>query len=204
MSLDAESLLCAIPLSARDHSTCQQEADKIITCCICCINSEKNLLSSSLSTLSQHRDPCAGPRNSTLGATATCTCAAAKSISSRPSSIAQLPASTISRSNSPITARDRPCASAGQARPRPRRSPKPPNSASSRRSRMPKRRARSARSASAPRPGLRPLAPRSRSSSGNTASSVHLEAATVSPAPASTARTRYRKPLPPRTPRERR
>ena len=50
----------------------------------------------------------------------------------------------------------------------------------------------------------RPLVPRSRISSGNSASSVHPEAATVSPAPASAARTRYRKPLPPRTPRERR
>ena len=53
------------------------------------------------------------------------------------------------------------------------------------------------RSANAPRPGLRPLVPRSRSSSGNTASSVHPEAATVSPAPASTARTRYRYRLEP-------
>ena len=106
--------------------------------------------------------------------------------------------------DSPTTVRGWLCASAGRCRPRPRRNPKPPNSASSRRSRMPKRRSRSARSANVPQPGLRPLAPRSRSSSGNTASSVHPEAATVSPAPASTARTRYRKPLPPRTPRERR
>ena len=95
-------------------------------------------------------------------------------------------------------------ASVGQGRPRPRRSPKPPNSASSRRSRMPKRRSRSARSANAPRPGLQRLGPRWRNSSANTALSVHPEAAIVSPVPARASRTRYRTPLPPPTPRERR
>ena len=176
------------------------------------VNRIGKFLSSSLSTLSQHRDPCAGPRSSTPGAT------------EQPSPVPAPPRQAdrhdrrASRSSRPQryrcrTRRSRP--GTGHAPPpgRPGRgragapgpfTPKPPNSASSRRSRMPKRRSRSARSANAPRPGLRPLTPRSRSSSGNTASSVHPEAATVSPAPANTARTRYRKPLPPRTPRERR
>ena len=58
--------------------------------------------------------------------------------------------------------------------------PETPDAASCRRSRTPKRRFRSARSAYVLEPNLRPLRPRSRSSFGNTALSVHPEPATVS------------------------